>query len=41
METQTQSNWVIDVAHSEIQFKVRHMCIPAILTPYSGQIDPT
>ena len=30
METQTQSNWVIDVAHSEIQFKVRHMVISTV-----------
>ncbi len=30
METQTQTNWVIDVAHSEIQFKVRHMVISTI-----------
>lgn len=30
METQTQNNWVIDVAHSEIQFKVRHMVISTV-----------
>ena len=30
METQAVSNWVIDVAHSEIQFKVRHMVISTV-----------
>jgi len=30
MESQTQNNWVIDVAHSEIQFKVRHMVISTV-----------
>jgi polyisoprenoid-binding protein YceI len=30
MEAQTQTNWVIDVAHSEIQFKVRHMVISTV-----------
>jgi len=30
METQAGSNWVIDVAHSEIQFKVRHMVISTV-----------
>lgn len=42
METAVNTRWVIDTAHSEVQFKVKHLVIATVtgqFNQFSGEID--
>jgi len=44
METAVATRWVIDAAHSEVQFKVKHLVITTVtgqFNQFSGEIDAT
>lgn len=44
METAVATRWVIDTAHSEVQFKVKHLVITTVtgqFNQFSGEIDAT
>ncbi|MHB1278374.1 MAG: YceI family protein [Bacteroidia bacterium] len=44
MTTQTQSKWAIDPAHSEIQFKVKHLVISTVtgyFRNFEGSVEST